>query len=113
VITTLGAGTRPLLPSEDYPAYQDREFPPAFERQLYLIMRDEQIRAADPESILERALNSTKVYRLQAAKLLTADSPVLERVPCAARARFIELLSASRCAINAICSPRIYELICA
>jgi hypothetical protein len=85
---TLIAGIRPLLPSLDYPAYQ-------FERQLYLILRDEQIRAADPQCLLERALDNAEVHRLQAAKVLTADSPVLKSVPRAARDRFIELLNAT------------------
>jgi hypothetical protein len=90
VPTTLIAGTRPLLPSQDYPACPKHEFPPDFERQLYLILRDEQIRAADPHSLLERALKSADVCRLQAAKLLKADSPVLARVSSAARARFLK-----------------------
>jgi hypothetical protein len=90
------AETTPMLPNQD-PAlcsFSD-EWPPKFERQLYLILRDKEIRDADPQSLLPKALATSGVCRLQAAKALTADSLCLEDVPAAARTRFLELLDAT------------------
>jgi hypothetical protein len=92
----LAADTRPLQPTQ-YPsacAVFD-ECPPEFERQLYLILRDKEIRDADPQSLLPEALMDSAVYRLQTAKTLTADSLYLKDVPVAARTRFIVLLDAT------------------
>jgi hypothetical protein len=85
-----------MLPNQD-PAvcsFSD-EWPPIFERQLYLIIRDKEIRDADRRSLLSEDLMYGSVCRLQKAKALTADSLCLKDVPAAARTRFLELLDAT------------------
>jgi hypothetical protein len=62
---------------------------------LNLILRDEEIRDADRQSLLPEALMDSGVHRLQATKALAANSLCLNRVPAAARTRFNELLEAT------------------
>jgi hypothetical protein len=68
------------------------ELPHSFERQLYLIVRDETIIGADPERNLREALFREGALRLREAKALTADC--FDNVPAVARDQFLQLMQA-------------------
>jgi hypothetical protein len=68
------------------------ELPHPFERQLYLIIRDDTIVRADPERKLIHAVFRERTLRLREARALSLGQ--LLDVPKVARERFLQLLQA-------------------
>eukprot|EP00953_Heterococcus_sp_UTEX-ZZ885_P015858 8931-Heterococcus_DN1.PRE.2 len=66
--------------------------PPTESHVLYLILNDDEIRAADPLGILRKQLVKAHHYRLTNAKLLTRDTKCFNGVPSRAVDRFIQLV---------------------
>eukprot|EP00953_Heterococcus_sp_UTEX-ZZ885_P011433 6617-Heterococcus_DN1.PRE.1 len=78
--------------TEGGPQFEVLELPHPFERQLFLIIRDDTVVRADPERKLIHAVFRERTLRLREARALTIGQ--LLDVPEVARERFLQLMQA-------------------
>ena len=77
--------------------------PPRMNRQLYLLIQDEQVQAADSDDMLYQVMLTSLHLTVVEAKKLYAyskkrpgDKLIFEGVPVAARDRFLQLVAAAK-----------------